>query len=142
VDSNFSVTPHPDPWVDLSRPYVAEVVATLARGGLRIRRSWLDPRDPRDATIVWAEGDGSLVGLVWDEETGWRRGRFVSGRQGLRTVLGGTIHLGGGVLPAPADVARRAVSGEGGPRRQYRSWLDLHDGFDDALRVAGRAVLV
>lgn len=138
MDSNANVNPHPDPWVDLLRPYVADVVGTLTRSGLRIQTSWLDPRDPRDATVVWGDGDGTLVGLVWDEETGWRHGRFITGRQGLRTVLGAPVYLGGGVLPAPAEVAQRVVRGEGQDRHQYRSCDDLHDGFDDALRTRGQ----
>ncbi len=69
MDSNVNVNPHPDPWVDLLRPYVADVVGTLTRSGLRIQTSWLDPRDPRDATVVWGGGDGTLnsaaPGLVY-----------------------------------------------------------------------------
>ncbi|MFI6500469.1 DUF6292 family protein [Nonomuraea typhae] len=106
--------------------YVAAVAAAVDHVAW-----WDDPFDPRDATILLADGDA----LVWDEESGWRRGRFVSGRKGVRTVLAGERHLGGGVLPEPAALLRR-----GGSRTKivHRSFRDLHDGFD--LRLAAFSV--
>ena len=42
---------HLDPWVNVLRGYVMRAVESLATGGVLVERSWLDPRDPRDATI-------------------------------------------------------------------------------------------
>ena len=39
------------------------------------------------------------VALVWDEESGWRLGRFLSGEAGRRTELTGVRYLGGGLVP-------------------------------------------
>ncbi len=136
MDSFIIPTPHPDPWVDLVRAYVTETAIALNAEGLRIRGSWLDPSDPRDATIILSLG-GEDVGLVWDEQAGWRRGRYVDGAQGRRTVLAGPVHLGGGVLAHPGDVARRVAGGIIAPDREYRSYHDVRDGFDDALRAIG-----
>jgi hypothetical protein len=138
VESNLTLSIHPDPWLDLLRPYVASAVRALAADGVHIERSWLDPRDPRDATIVCAGDDGVRSALVWDEETGWRRGTFVDGRPGERTVLAEVAYVGGGLLPAAKVLADRVVrspaGGEGSPRRVYRSAGDLRDGLDDTLR--------
>ena len=134
MDLNLTVRPHADPWLDLLRPYVLDVVTTMARSGVRIQESWLDPRDPRDATIVCA---GS-VGLVWDEETGWRMGEFVDGRQGSRTVLRDVVHVGGGLLPSPAGLVQDVIEGGGQPQRSYRSHGDLRDGLDETLRSWSR----
>lgn len=135
---NPSITPevHPDPWLELLGGYVRETVCALAEGGLRPRASWLDPRDPRDATIL-LDGDGLAPGraLVWDEETGWRTGTYVDGRQGVRTELAGTTHLGGGVLVRPAEVAGRLRAGTTAPAERHRSYRAAHDGLDDALRA-------
>ena len=135
---NPSITPeaHPDPWLELLRGYVGETVRALAEGGLRPRGSWLDPRDPRDATIL-LDGDGlaPVRALVWDEETGWRTGTFVDGRQGVRTELAEAAHLGGGVLVHPSEVAGRLRAGTTGPGERYRSYHASHDGLDDALRA-------
>ena len=127
--------PHPDLWVDLTRRYVTEAVQALGTGLLKIESSWLDPRDPRDATIVYTlPGTGSRRALVWDEMTGWRHGRFESGYQGIRTVLSDVAYLGGGVLPNSTELAGRLLASASEPRREYRSITDLHDGLDDALR--------
>ncbi|MEU8228222.1 DUF6292 family protein [Actinoplanes sp. NPDC048967] len=134
MDLNLTVQRHPDPWLDLLRPYVLDVVTTMARSGVRIQESWLDPRDPRDATIVCAGSGSGLVGLVWDEETGWRTGEFVDGRQGSRTVLRDVVHVGGGLLPSPAGLAQDLIKGDGQPQRSYRSHRDLRDGLDETLR--------
>ncbi|GAB2815125.1 hypothetical protein GCM10027176_19710 [Actinoallomurus bryophytorum] len=120
---------HPDSWVDAARNYMTQSVHALLQRGLGIDRSWLDPSDPRDATVVLAD----TRALVWDEVTGWRIGRFGSGAQGVRTALEGAVHLGGGPLPPPAELARRVARGTAGPRREYRSYADS-DGFDEVLR--------
>ena len=46
---------HPDPWVDLLYGYVTRAVTGLESGGLQVERSWLDPRNPRDATIIYTD---------------------------------------------------------------------------------------
>lgn len=137
---NPSIIPqaHPDPWLNLLRGYVRETVRALAEGGLRPRTSWLDPRDPRDATIVFdglRDGLAPARALVWDEETGWRTGTYASGHQGVRTELTGVTHLGGGVLLEPAEVAGRLSAGVTAPARRHRSYRAAHDGLDDALRA-------
>jgi hypothetical protein len=121
---------HPEFRVNLPRNYVMHGVQALIRHGLVIDRSWLDPSDPRDATIVL----GDSRALVWDEVTGWRVGGYRSGRPGVRTVLTGAAHLGGGVLPSPAELARRVAAGTTAPCREHRSYTDA-DGFDEALRA-------
>ena len=137
---NERTTPpaHPDPWIDLLRGYVTSAVQRLTTSGLVVERSWLDPRDPRDATIIFtgpAPGlPAGLLALVWDEETGWRRGVFESGQQGIRTILSPATYLGGGVLPGHPELVNRVLSGASEPRRACRCATDLHDGLDDALR--------
>ena len=91
-------------------------------------RSWLDPRE---ATIVFTGpapcvSSGPLA-LVWDEETGWRRGVFESGHQGIRTILSTATYLGSGVLPGHPELVNRLLSGADEPRRPYRRVTDLHD---------------
>jgi hypothetical protein len=125
--------PHPDPWVDLLRGYVSQAVRALAGNDLQVRRSWLDPCDPRDATIVYVPRDGvpdRELALVWDEETG----TYESGEQGVRTELGDAAFVGGGALVDPRELAERLLDGTTAPRRAYRSYTDLRDGLDDALR--------
>lgn len=129
--------PHPDPWVDLLRGYVSQAVRALADNDLEVQRSWLDPCDPRDATIVYVPGDGVRdreLALVWDEETGWRTGTYESGEQGVRTGLGDATFVGGGALVDPRELVGRLMDGTTAPRRAYRSYTDLRDGLDDALR--------
>lgn len=129
--------PHPDPWVDLLRGYVSQTVRALADNDLHVERSWLDPCDPRDATIVYRSRDGvpgRELALVWDEETGWRTGTYESGEQGVRTELGDVSFVGGGALVDPRELAGRLANGATAPRRAYRSYTDLRDGLDDALR--------
>jgi hypothetical protein len=125
---------HPDSWIDLTRPYITAAVWSLVNAGVPVTRSWLDPRDPRDATIVYSSP--ATVGeraLVWDEVTGWRYGRYEFGSQGTRTSLSDVSHLGGGVLLDGTDLVSRLISGASAPQRQYRQVTDLHDGLDDAL---------
>jgi hypothetical protein len=121
---------HPVPHVNTTRNYVTRCVRSLFQQGLVVDRSWLDPSDPRDATVVL----GDSRALVWDEMTGWRVGVFKAGEQGVRTTLDGPVHLGGGPLPTPAELAWRIVSGTTGPQREYRSYTEP-DGFDEVLRT-------
>jgi hypothetical protein len=141
MTENSVPAPHDDTWVDLLRGYVAMAVEGLNEGGLRVERSWLDPRDPRDATIIFnhpASGvSAEELALVWDEVTGWRRGVFQGGQQGIRTVLSEPAYLGGGVLPEASELVGRVVAGASEPQRQYRSVASLHDGLDDALLARG-----
>ncbi|MBG0814994.1 DUF6292 family protein [Planomonospora sp. ID82291] len=126
------MTPYSEEWLDLPVAYVRQVAETL---GDLVATWWDDPCDPRDATIRLTDG----TALVWDEESGWRRGRFFSGEKGERTVLTETLYLGGGVLPEPTKVARSLAplrAGRNGgtvDRPIYRSFRDHHDGFDALL---------
>ncbi len=122
--------PHPLLHVDATRGYVTDGVRALIGRGLAVDRSWLDPADPRDATIVLRDSHA----LVWDEMTGWRVGLFRSGEPGVRTVVDAAVHLGGGPLPTPAELAGRLASGVTAPARAYRSYTDS-DGLDAALRA-------
>ena len=128
---------HPDPWVNVLRGYVTEAVEAIDEHGLVVKRSWLDPRDPRDATIVFTHPASNVrtkeLALVWDEVTGWRSGIFESGEQGVRTLLSDPRYLGGGVLLDGQDLAGRVLAGATEPRREHRSVADLRDGLDDAL---------
>jgi hypothetical protein len=120
---------HPDPEVEATRPYITAVVLALLGEGIVVRRSWLDPRGPRDATIVF----GVNSALVWDEETGWRRGEYVSGEQGERTVLARAAALGGGVLPPGTEVAARVKEDVRLTPEVYRKYTDICDGFEVKL---------
>jgi hypothetical protein len=125
--------------VDLLHPYVSGAIAALRAGGVRVESSWLDPCDPRDATVVIAGDHGTPLGLVWDEESGWRRGVFVAGAQGSRTVLDSPKQLGGGVLLSPAELCDRVTGQKYGLDRRYRSCQDMRDGLDDTLRLWANA---
>jgi len=133
VEATIIPAPHPDTWVNLLHGYVAEAVRALARHEFHVHRSWLDPADPRDATIVCSDRD-LMLALVWDEESGWRRGSFVDGGQGRRTVLSQVAYLGGGVLPEPDALAHRITTRGTAAAPGYRRYGDVHDGLDDALR--------
>jgi hypothetical protein len=129
---------HPDAWIDLLRGYTTAIVSELSRQGITVSRSWLDPGDPRDATILYTlapgrDGHRDTRALVWDEETGWRTGRFVSGHQGVRTKLSKPAHIGGGLLPTGSEVALKIKSGTTAAPLVLRSHADTHDGLDDAL---------
>jgi hypothetical protein len=125
---------HPDPWVDLIRDYVTEAVCALTHQGFQVKRSWLDPRDPRDATILYTSSLVEPRALVWDEETGWREGRLRDGRPGVRTTLSEVTYLGGGPLVSTDEFVRRMLDGTRNDRAVYRSHSDVRDGFDDTLR--------
>lgn len=128
---------HPDPWVNVLRGYVTETAEAINERGLVVKRSWLDPRDPRDATIVFTHPASNVstkdLALVWDEVTGWRSGIFESGEQGVRTVLSDPRYLGGGLLLEGEGLADRVLAGASERRREHRSVGDLHDGLDDSL---------
>jgi hypothetical protein len=117
--------------VNLLGGYVTEAVEALSTRGVQVQRSWLDPSDPRDATIVLA----GTRALVFDEVTGWRHGRFLAGQQGARTQLAEVSYIGGGVLLGADELAHRVINGFSAPRREYRCVADLHDGLDDAFRA-------
>jgi len=140
MEAKINLEQHLDPWVNLPSGYVGHVMKGLATGGLSIQASWMDPRDPRDSTIVYADdtartSTGALRALVWDEETGWRDGVFVSGEQGVRTKLTDVTYLGGGLLVDGAELARRKHDDVRVARPVYRSRHDLRDGLDDTLRT-------
>src|SRR5450755_833058 len=137
MTGNNVPAPHVDPWVDVTRGYVSKAVRSLAAGGVHVEENWLDPRNPRDATIIFTHPASNVsaekLALVWDEVTGWRSGVFQSGERGVRTVLSGTAYLGGGVLPEGTGLVGRVLAGASEPRREYRSVADLQDGLDSAL---------
>jgi len=119
--------PYSVDWLELPAAYARRVAEAL---GPRVVAWWDDPFDPRDATVRLGGG----WALVWDEESGWRHGRFLSGVKGVRTELAEVRYLGGGVLPAPGRVEELLDGPFGGPVRPvYRSYRDLADGFDAAL---------
>jgi hypothetical protein len=132
--TNTPGSPQLEPWLGCLSGYVLEACRALNDGGLEVQRSWLDPYDPRDATIVLDDQRA----LVFDEITGWRYGQFWHGQPGLRTELGDFSYVGGGVLLEPDDLVRRVINGVSSARREYRSAADVRDGLDDALRGFGQ----
>ncbi|TDD76719.1 DUF6292 family protein [Actinomadura rubrisoli] len=124
---------HEDPSLDLLRPYITRSAMALRAVGVELEQSWLDPSGPRDATIRYLK-DGQSHALVWDEESGWRLGGFVSGRPGERTRLRDPRYLGGELLLAPGEVARRVVDGESEPYRRFRDHDEDPERFDDTVR--------
>jgi hypothetical protein len=124
--------PYCEGWLRLPVGYVCRVAEGL---GERVVAWWDDPYDPRDATVRLTGGQA----LVWDEESGWRHGRFVAGVKGVRTELAEVRYLGGGVLPVPERVAELLDGPYGSATRPvYRSYEDLDDGFDaELLTYAG-----
>ncbi|TDE32062.1 DUF6292 family protein [Actinomadura sp. 6K520] len=118
---------HPDPEVDTAHGYVANMTQTLAARGIPVSDVWLDPKGPVDATIITGKN-----ALVWDEWTGWRIGIYLSGRQGVRTVLKDPRQLGGGVLASSLAIADLVTSGSSLPlvTRQPHA----RDGLFDTLR--------
>jgi hypothetical protein len=134
--------PHPDSSIEAIRPYIIEVVTGLVGHGIRIVDSWLDPMGPRDATIrflLYSDGpNSSQSALVWDEETGWRRGLFVDGQPGTHTILSDATQIGGGLLPPGQEVAGRVIRKATASPQKLRSFWHTADGFDDALQEVGR----
>ncbi len=134
MSQKYGVQPHNDPWINLPEPYVATLLQALSGRGIHVPHAWMDPSDPRDATILFQPAGEPVQALVWDEETGLRTGRFLAGRQGVRTEVDQARYLGGGLLPAPHDAIDRIVTGVSQERAVYRSRHDVRDGFDDLLR--------
>jgi hypothetical protein len=125
---------HSDPWVDLTHGYVRTTAREVAaHRDLTVQDCWLDPMGPRDATVLYRPRGAGLMALVWDEDGGWRAGRFVTGRPGRRTVLADDRHLGGGVLPGPTEVLARLRAGVRAPALALRSHTALRDGLDERL---------
>ncbi|MER5419919.1 DUF6292 family protein [Streptosporangium roseum] len=126
------VEPYTEEWLRQPALYVSRVVAAL---GAEATDWWEGPCDPRAVTILLTGGDA----LVWDEESGWRRGRYVSGDRELCTVLADARYLGGGLLLRPERVpsaiadARAGVGNSTAWRPCYRSYRHYRDGFDLAL---------
>jgi hypothetical protein len=121
--------PHPDQEVDAARGYITATAENLDALGLRVDRSWLDPKGPVDATIVT-----DSFALVWDEWRGWIRGDYVSGRQGERTVLDNATEIGGGVLLDPRAVGVLVRDGRTAATVARRA-ADARDGLFDGLRT-------
>ncbi|MEU6999589.1 DUF6292 family protein [Nonomuraea sp. NPDC046570] len=126
------VEPYTDEWLRQPFSYVERVVEQL---GAEVADWWEGPCDPRDVTLRLSD-DGALV---WDEESGWRLGRFVSGGLGEHSELAGVRYLCGGLLPRPERVpealadARAGVGASSAWRPCYRSHRHCRDGFDLAL---------
>lgn len=130
------VQPYTDEWLQQPVRYVRQVVHEL---GTEVSDWWDGPCDPRDATVLLSDG----TALVWDEESGWRLGGFVSGGRGEHTELSRVRYLGGGLLPRPERVptaladARVGVGASSAWRPCYRSHRNCRDGFDLALGFYG-----
>ncbi|MFI6508640.1 DUF6292 family protein [Streptosporangium sp. NPDC050855] len=126
------VEPYGEEWRERPAGYAALVVRAL---GDQVESWWQGPCDPRTVTIRLAGGDA----LVWDEESGWRHGRYASGDRENPTVLADPRYLGGGLLPAPERIgpavadARAGVGNCTAWRPCYRSHRHHRDGFDLAL---------
>jgi hypothetical protein len=120
---------HPDPEVDLTRGYVTAAVLALRGQNIEVDRSWLDPRDPIDATVLLES-----MALVWDEWHGWTAGRYVSGAPGERTVLEDSVPLGGGIALDPGHLAHLVKTGRVEAPVRARSDADVRDGLFDTLR--------
>ncbi|MBG0814990.1 DUF6292 family protein [Planomonospora sp. ID82291] len=126
------VEPYTDEWRHQPVSYLRLVAEAL---GAQAEAWWEGPCDPRAGTIRLTGGDA----LVWDEESGWRWGRFVSGGPDRCTVLTGHRYLGGGLLLRPDRVpgavaeARAGVGNSTAWRPCYRSYRHYRDGFDVAL---------
>lgn len=126
------VEPYTEEWRGQPSFYVSRVVEAL---GAQATGWWAGPCDPRAATILLTGGEA----LVWDEESGWRRGGYVSGDRERCTVLTEPRYLGGGLLPSPERVPAAVEDARGGVgnstawRPCYRSYRHYRDGFDLAL---------
>ena len=62
MKNHVAPTPHLDRWVNLPYGYVTQVTERLAANGLLIERSWMDPCDPRDATIRLLDSSANASG--------------------------------------------------------------------------------
>ncbi|MGC5014589.1 DUF6292 family protein [Streptosporangium sp. DT93] len=127
---------HAEPYSEEWRERPARYAAGVARAlGEQVEGWWPGPCDPRTVTVRLAGGEA----LVWDEESGWRHGRYVSGDRDTPTVLAGPRYLGGGLLLAPERIgsaiadARAGVGNSTAWRPCYRSHRHRRDGFDLAL---------
>ncbi|MBB5080807.1 DUF6292 family protein [Nonomuraea endophytica] len=126
------VEPYTDEWQRQPRCYVKQVVEVL---DAEVAEWWEGPGEPRAATVLVTGGSA----LVWDEESGWRLGRFLSGARGEHTELADVRYLGGGLLPRPERVpaaledARLGIGASSAWRPCYRSHRNCRDGFDVAL---------
>jgi hypothetical protein len=133
------VEPYSDEWLQQPTSYVRQVIGIL---GPEVADWWEGPCDPRDATLKLADG----TALVWDEESGWRLGAFVSGGRGAHSELTGVRYLGHGLLPKPERIpsalsdARAGVGASSAWRPCYRSHRNCHDGFDVALDFYSRLI--
>jgi hypothetical protein len=133
------VEPYTDEWLRQPFSYVEQVVAAL---GEEVGDWWEGPCDPRDATLRLTDGSA----LVWDEESGWRLGRFEGGAFGEHTELSGVRYLCGGLLPRPHRVpaaladARSGIGASSAWRPCYRSHRNPRDGFDLALVYYGTPI--
>ncbi|MEV1167190.1 DUF6292 family protein [Nonomuraea sp. NPDC049784] len=133
------VAPYTEEWLQQPASYVRQVIDEL---GPEVADWWEGPSDPRDATLRLADG----TALVWDEESGWRLGAFVSGGRGSHTELNGIRYLGHGLLPKPERVpsalndARAGVGASSAWRPCYRSHRNCRDGFDVALAFYSRLI--
>ncbi|SDI83182.1 DUF6292 family protein [Nonomuraea jiangxiensis] len=126
------VEPYSDEWLQQPIGYAQQVVDVL---GAEVADWWDGPCDPRGVTLRLADGNA----LVWDEESGWRFGGFVSGGRGKHTELAGIRYLGHGLLPLPERVpmalseARAGIGASSAWRPCYRSHRNCRDGFDVGL---------
>ncbi|MBO2454906.1 hypothetical protein J4573_48010 [Actinomadura barringtoniae] len=119
---------HPVPEVNLVHGYTTAVVDALIASGFGVHRSWLDPMNPIDATVILGRD-----ALVWDEWTGWNMGEFVSGRQGERTVLREARSISASVLVEPRHLVQLIVGGVQSPMPRSHRAPDARDGLVDAL---------
>lgn len=144
-------------WNELHAGYVHDVHLALVRRELRPTARWMTSFLPRSASILlepdWPEV--CVLALSWDEESGWRFGTYVEGDERCPTLLRDQRYFGGDVLPDPTEVGDTVVAivrAMRRPRRwwqqrepetrwgwryppSYRTYRDLHDGFDDRLRA-------
>jgi hypothetical protein len=120
--------PHPDRWVNRPWGFITGITGQLIKAGFVIDRAWMDPSQPRDATLVLSD----LRAITWDEDRGLLLGRYVSGHQGERTVLTGSVQLSKRILMEPAAVPAAVRAGRGTKPTQLRSY-GTRDGLDEAL---------
>ncbi|MGW4425400.1 DUF6292 family protein [Streptosporangium sp. NPDC004631] len=124
--------PYTEEWLHQPTLYVSRVVEALRS---EVVGWWEGPYDPRTITVLLIDGDA----LVWDEESGWRCGRYVIGDREHCTILTDTRYLGGGLLLTPERVpdaiadARAGLGNSTAWRPCYRSYRHYRDGFDRAL---------